>query len=829
MRFFFTKGKIRLNYPECGRELRLKVASVIVDNTAKEVDREFEYIIPEDIEEILQIGMRVIVPFGGGNKYLEGYVIDIKEGSVYPVEKLKRILDIAEEEVFFNKEMIELSYFLKEKYKCTFSEAIKSVMPAGVNLKENIYVRLKGDCDKLDNRRYEEIVRVLSSSKFISLRSINKILNSKITRALIFKMEKQGIVEIKREMKQSTNKKIVSVYVPNELEKCMEFIESHPSRFKRQAEILKSIVEDKAELTLSEICSKYNCSQSVIKALVEKQFLIKVDKELYRNPTNREYIYDIVNLTIEQKNAIENILQAHKEGRNITLLHGVTGCGKTEIYLNLVEKFIKEGHGAIVLVPEISLTPQTVERFKGRFGDTVAVIHSRLSDGERFDEWRRTKNGEVKVVVGARSAVLSPVVNLKLIIIDEEHEYSYKSEVSPKYLTREVAEYRVNRNGGLLVLGSATPSIESYYKALNGDYNLVQISKRIGDRKLPEVKIVDMKNEILSGNKSIFSKELFNAIDENLKRKNQTILFLNRRGYSTFVSCRSCGYVCKCNSCDVSLTYHIVNNKLSCHYCGSEFKIPTVCPKCGSKYIKYFGAGTEKIEAEIKKYFPHAKVLRMDMDTTRRKGEHERIYNDFKNNKADILVGTQMITKGMDFQNVTLVGVIAADTTLNLPDFRSAERTFQLLTQVSGRAGRGVNGGQVIIQTYDPEHYSIELASKHDYVSFYNKEIELRRILNNPPFSDIIHILFTSENEDELVKRCSLLKREFGFFESLNEVEVLGPVPCYISKIKNNYRWHMIFKGNVMNYFDKIQEIVYNNLNRSSINYNIDINPYSMF
>lgn len=805
-----------------------KMASVIVNNTSKNVDREFDYIIPSNYEDILRVGMRVIIPFGNGNKFMEGYVVKITDNLVKQGIRYKKIFDIGDAEILFNSEMMDLAYYLKEEYHCTLSEAFRLIMPSGTSLKENLYLKIKNEGYEIQNSRYNNIIKNLNKEKFVELKQLNKIMGISISRADLFEMERQGILEIKKEMTQNINIKTSKIYVPNDLEVCEKFIMNPPLRLKKQAEVLKKIIDSNLLLTQREICEKFGCSPGIIKALEDKEYLIKTQKELYRNPFSHEYSYGKFTLTKDQISAIDNIMNNYLQGKNISLIHGVTGCGKTEIYLQLIEKFISDDFGAIVLVPEISLTPQTVERFKGRFGDIVAVLHSKLSEGEKYDEWRRIKKGEVRVVVGARSAIFAPINNLKIIIIDEEHEYSYKSEISPKYQTREVAEFRIKYNNGLLVMGSATPSIESYYKANNNIYNLVKIEKRVDDIALPSVKIIDMREELRNGNKSMFSGELFSAIEENITKGNQTILFLNRRGYSTFVSCRACGYKCKCNNCDVALTYHIGSNKLSCHYCGSEINAPKVCPNCGSKYIKHFGIGTEKIEEEIKKAFPSAIVLRMDMDTTRKKGEHERIYNEFKDNKADILIGTQMISKGMDFKDVTLVGVIAADTSLNIPDFRSAERTFQLLTQVSGRAGRGDKPGKVIVQTYEPENYSIILASKHDYINFYKKEVDIRKILNNPPFSDILYILLSSEEENELIKLSMELKRKFSVFDDNKEVEVLGPTPCHITKIKNNYRWHLVFKGKVIEYYDYIYKLISNELDGSKINFSMDINPNSM-
>lgn len=806
-----------------------KIASVIVDNSSRDIDRTFDYGIPLDFENIIRVGMRVVIPFGHGNKNLEGYVIEIKSSTEYVYDKIKFIIDVIEDDIIFNDEMINLAYFMKDNYNCTYLDAFKTIMPGGVNLKENIYIRLKSNAHGNLEERFGYLIKLLTPDKFVNLKTIVKMTNKNILRSSLKEMERLGIIELKIEMEQGVNIKTQEIYYPGEADLIKEFLLNHSLRVKKQAEILRQMVDNKDELTMADLCKKYQCSNAVIKALEEKQLLQKKTLEVYRNAVNKNYEYPKPRLTDNQLSAINNIIDRYKNGENITLIHGVTGCGKTEIYLNLVEKFINDGHEAIVLVPEISLTPQTVERFVGRFGDIVAVLHSRLSEGERYDEWRKIKRGISKVVIGARSAIFAPLKNLKLIIIDEEHEYSYKSEVTPKYHVRDIAEYRANANGGLLVMGSATPSLEAYYRAVNGKYNLVEIKDRFDNKSLPDIEIIDMRNELVNGNKSMFSRELFYGIRDNLDKKKQTIIFLNRRGYSTFISCRACGHVVKCSNCDVSLTYHMNGNKLMCHYCGKESHVPSKCPSCGSKYIKHFGAGTEKVENEIKKYFPGARVLRMDMDTTRKKGDHERLYSQFKNNQADILIGTQMISKGMDFSNVTLVGVIAADMTLNLPDFRAAERTFQLITQVAGRAGRGDEKGRVIVQTYDPDHYSIALARNHDYRGFYDREIELRRMLDNPPYTDIIYIMLTSESEEELIKYNPIIRRELRELYSIEEIDILGPTPCHISKIKNNYRWHMIIKGNVKKYYSHISEIIYGTIKGSKISCGVDINPYNMY
>lgn len=803
----------------------MKIASVIIDNASRETNRAFEYIIPDCYEDLMSIGMRVAVPFGRSNKYIEGYIVDIKESSDFDINKLKTILDVIDNTLYFDNEMIDLINFMNKRYSCTLRDAISVILPPGIKYKERFYVR-KTDEKITSNELYNKLASLIPIDTYIEYNKL-KGLDKNVSRSLLFKMQREGIIEIKRDVTQDVDIKNVEIYVPSDKKSIEDFIEKFKNKRKRQLEVLENIIKNNDRLTLNELMNKYGCSSSVIKGLNEKGALIKIKREVLRNPSDKDYVYGRVELTDDQKNSVRSIIESYKNGKRISLVHGVTGSGKTEIYLNIVEKIINDGYGAIVLVPEIALTPQTLERFKGRFKDMVAILHSRLSNGERYDEWRRIKSGQVKVVVGARSAVFAPVKNLKLIIMDEEHEYSYKSESNPKYFTKDIGEFRIKRNNGLLILGSATPSLESYYNALNGKYNLISITKRIKDSKLPEINVVDMREELKEGNRSIFSRRLFEEIKSNLEKKEQTILFLNRRGYSTFISCRECGFVCKCNNCDIPLTYHVNRNKLLCHYCGFEYEAPRLCPKCGSKYIKYFGTGTEKIETEIKKYFPEAKTLRMDMDTTRKKGQHERIYQDFKKHKADILIGTQMVSKGMDFKGVTLVGVIAADTTLNLPDFRAPERTFQLITQVAGRAGRGEIPGRVVVQTYDPMHYSIEYASKGDYLGFYEREIGYRKALNNPPFSDILYVLLLSEDEERLIKFCKEIEKKLKPIDNKGDIRMLGPAPCQIGRIKKSFRWHIIFKGNVYSYINDISDIIYKSIDKD-ITCSIDVNPYNM-
>jgi len=592
--------------------------------------------------------------------------------------------------------------------------------------------------------------------------------------------------------------------------------------------IIDIVKKNEGVFSKTEFANKFDVSISSINTLIKHDFLklkeisvSRLDKKIYKN-------YSKKNLTTEQKYAVDVIKNSNEK---MFLIHGVTGSGKTEIYMYLVDYMIKQSKQSIILVPEISLTPQMVERFKGRFGTNITVFHSRLSDGERFEEWMRIKNGEVNVAIGARSAIFLPFDNLGLIVIDEEHENSYKSDSNPKYNAKEIAFFKSKFYDCKVVLGSATPSVETYYASINKNIRLISIKNRVDSLPMPKVEIVDMRDELLNNNKSIFSRKLYEDINEALSRKEQIILFLNRRGFSSFVSCRKCGYVFKCDNCDISLTYHNSGNYLSCHYCGKKFRVQNVCPKCGSKYVKYFGLGTEKVEEEVLKKFPNARTLRMDFDTTRKKNSHENIYKSFKNGEADILIGTQMVAKGLDFKNVTLVGVIAADMSLNLPDYRAQEKTFQIITQVSGRAGRGEKRGKVIVQTYDPNNFSIVCASSNDYERFYKEEISLRYIMQYPPFSKIMLINLSSKNEKQLIDNTNnignIIKNKIVIYDKIN---MLGPSVCSINKIKNNYRWQIIIKGN-LNYriMDEIKTIVYSNVTQSTgVKVSIDINPNSL-
>ncbi len=806
-------------------------AEVIVANKCKETDKAYSYIIPKSMEEKTAVGSRVIVPFGMGNKKLEGYVIRVKDSTNLSDSRLKSIFRVLDDEPVMTPELVELAEWMKKKYLSYHIDAIQAIVPSPVRTKSSCIIELADSEDIYESINSQNSGRMAEIAEFLEQNSgsariedIRAYFNDSKIDHYIKKLLDAGVI---RRVQLIENK------IGKKTEKLLYLIDSDKVEINknasRQKEIFKLLIENPG-ISLSklrEICG--NCDSS-IKAMEKKGYIRIEEKDEYRGTGYKVYSEKRYELSMEQRKVLAEIRGFFSRNRDV-VLHGVTGSGKTEVYLELIEEMLSKGKDSIMLVPEISLTPQMVSRFKNRFGDNIAVMHSRLSEGEKYDEWRKIKSGIVKVAIGARSAVFAPFKALGLIIIDEEHEHTYKSEIRPKYLTREVAEKRCRLDGAHLLMGSATPSVETYYRAMTGEIGLAELRLRVNGSPMPQVEIVDMREEIKSGNRTIFSDSLTEAILDNLKNKDQMILFLNRRGHSTFVSCRQCGIVMKCPRCSISLTYHMGNEKLVCHYCGYEIDNPTICPKCKSNKIKYFGVGTQKLEKEFQKKFSVKNVLRMDADTTSRKNSHQEILDKYRRRETNVLLGTQMISKGLDFPDVTLVGVIAADTSLNLPDFRSAERTFQMIAQVAGRSGRAGKAGRVIVQTYSPGHYSIEYASCHDYKGFYEKEILLRKELCYPPFSNMANIIISGAEESEVIKYANevslLLDR---YVKHYNNVEKLGPAAAIMSRIKNRFRWQIVIKSKS----EEVLRAILENLNdtcgegRSNVNISIDLNPQSM-
>ncbi|EAG2313457.1 primosomal protein N' [Listeria monocytogenes] len=793
----------------------INIAKVIVDVPAMQVDRPFDYYIPEDLEELIRPGMRVSVPFG--NRKIQGFVIALGETEENP--KLKGIDGVMDLAPVLNEELMELGDWLAEDTLSFRVSAYQAMLPAALRAKyEKYFLRLDEENEELEQlfEGYETLDWKVAEARGL-LKQIGKWV-------------REGSVEVVYQVKNKiTSKKVRVVNCLKSPHQLAEIIEDMPKNAKAQSRVLAFFQAFEGnEITAVELKKQAETTDATIKKLVDLRLLSVQEKVVSRDPYENHQFEKSESLQLlpDQQTACEKIIAATDQ--ETFLIHGVTGSGKTEIYLQTIEAKLKEGKEAIVLVPEISLTPQMVERFKSRFGSEVAVLHSALSSGEKYDEWRKIERKEARVVVGARSAVFAPFENLGIIIIDEEHEASYKQEDNPRYHARDVAIWRATKYQCPVVLGSATPSLESFARAKKGVYTLIELPSRVNDRAMPEVRVVDMREELRKENRTEFSTELLEKIKDRIAKKEQTVLMLNRRGYSSFVMCRDCGYVVECPNCDISLTYHQSSNQMKCHYCGHEERVPQKCPSCEGEHIRYFGTGTQKVEESLTKLIPEARVIRMDVDTTRTKGAHEKLLKSFRNHEADILLGTQMIAKGLDFPDITLVGVLNADTMLHLPDFRASERTFQLLTQVSGRAGRHERTGEVIVQSYNPEHYSIEFAKKHDFIGFYNHEMQLRKMGSYPPFYYLTMINVSDENEMKAIRTiqemAQFLRGKLG-----PDAVILGPVPSTITRIKNKYRYQCIIKYKIEpNLKKELKTLIthYQKDQQKGLTITIDVQPY---
>lgn len=701
-------------------------ADVIIDISVKSLDRPFQYIVAPEMEEEIEIGSLVKIPFGMGNRIMRGYVIGLSGEALFDISRMKSIIEVEKQGVVAESHLLSLAYWIKENYGSTMNDAIKAVMPV--------------------KREVKELVK----------------------RTIYPNVSREEMTDARNEFEKKHNS----------------------ARVRLLNELLCSDKNFRDGIDYSYALKNLKVSSSVINGLKDKKLIIVDSVSEYRNPIgNQSGDDDRHVLNQGQKHIVDSVMKDYVSGiRKTYLIYGVTGSGKTEVYMNIIEKVLLLKKQVIMLIPEIALTYQTVSRFYKRFGNRVSVMHSKLSAGERYDQYTRARNGDIDVMIGPRSALFAPFQNLGLIVIDEEHETSYRSETPPKYHAREVAIKRASMTGASVILGSATPSVESYYNALNGKYELFTLEERAGGAKLPEVQIVDLREELAAHNYSIFSRSLKSLIEDRLERHEQIILFINRRGYAGFVSCRMCGKVIGCPHCSVSLKPHSIRGKvaqLKCHYCGYSEPMPTECPECHSKYIGTFGLGTQQVEEMARKTFVGARILRMDADTTSGKDGHENILKQFEEGEADILIGTQMIVKGHDFPNVTLVGILAADLSLNVGNYRASERTFQLLSQAAGRAGRAKKPGKVVMQTYQPEHYSITSAAAQNYEEFYEKEITTRQMLQYPPISNILGVLVLSVNEASADNLAQVLCNKMKIYE---DVTVLGPTEASISKANDVYR-----------------------------------------
>ena len=728
-------------------------ASVIVDVAHTSVDRIFEYKVPQGIT--VEPGTRVLVPFGG-NKTIEGIVIEVSETAEYQLDKIKELLKSMEDFSALTAEQIALAKFVQKRYNTTLASALRLMIPAQLR---------KGRVSEKKKKICRLVLKDHALDVFI------KTLYSK-----------------KGEIKSPKQLEVI-----NKLSKGNELLSDLP--------------------------------ESAVKSLVKKGAVEIEESKVNRSPfTNNVPLIEDYALSSQQVEVLEKI-KKYGVGKPF-LLHGATGSGKTEIYIRIIRDCMQNGKTAIMLVPEISLTPQTYTFLKQRFSCDIAVFHSGLTAGERFDEWMKVKRGKAKIVLGARSAIFSPLENIGAIIIDEQHESSYKADSFPNYSAIEIAEQRAGVNGALLIMGSATPDIETYYAAEQGKYVLLKMPERLFGLPLPVVETIDMREELKRGNRSILSGKLYEALKNVIAKGEQSMLFLNRRGYSTFVMCRSCGHTVYCDTCDVTLTYHKAQDILKCHYCGREKKVGSICPECGKPHLKFFGTGTQQVEECVKKMLPDARVMRMDIDTMGAKDAHLKAFEDFSGGKADILIGTQMITKGFDFGKVTLSAVLAADTMLNFPDYRSAEYCFSQITQIAGRAGRK-GSGRVILQTYNPEHYAVRYASKHDYENFFKHELSLRKMAKMPPFSVFIKIQFSGDKQDEVISSVKdfINRLKTVLLPRKDDIISIRASESAIKRINNMYRYHVLI--NLYKRGDALDEVfkIFTDTKYKGVLTGIDINP----
>ncbi len=818
----------------------IAVARVAVEGALYSFDKEYDYAIPEALSDSVIKGVRVMVPFGSNNKNHFGVVMEILHTE--PVDgKLKKIAAVLDKAPLLSEEMCELIRWMKERTFCTCYEAAKAVLPAGINLKMVSSYVAKMDIPpekvaELSETEKQVYDFLLERECYVSRKRICAVLGFREDCEAIDSLSKKGFITRSDEAAlKSSDATMRMVRLTDKFR-----AEGENVKITAKQRSVLTLLEETGSASVKEVCYFLGITPAVVKTLENKGLLESYSCEYYRRPyrdTDVKVSIKESPLTMEQDTAYRKIKSQYENGSGVSLLYGVTGSGKTRVFLKLIQDVLKDGRNVIVMVPEISLTPQTISIFRRYFGDNVAVFHSGLSIGERMDEWKRVKRGEAHVAVGTRSAVFAPFENVGMIIMDEEQEHTYKSESSPRYHARDVAGFRCAYNNGVLVLASATPSVETFAAAVKGKYQLCTLKNRYGKAALPKVIVADMLNEHSNGNRSCISTVLRDELKKNLERGRQSILLINRRGFHTFAVCESCKKVVTCPSCSISLTYHIDNGRLMCHYCGYSEPFTSECHECGEKSVRYSGYGTQRIEKELSEMLPDARILRMDADTTMTKNAHEAGFSDFGAGKYDIMIGTQMVAKGLDFENVTLVGVINADQQLYNDDFRSMEQTFSLLTQVIGRSGRGALEGRAVIQTMTPENPIIQLAARQDYDGFFRNEIRIRRAMIYPPFCDICVVGFVGERDIYTRGAADIfleqLKEKARYEYKEQKLIVLGPMAAKIAKMSNKYRFHLIIKCKNSKRFRKmISETMISIMKDSrfkQINIFADINPYSIF
>ena len=812
------------------------LAFVAVENVAYHFDILYGYAVPDNLKDRIRPGVRVQIPFGKGAAQRQGFVL--KVGYEEESSRYKKIIKVLDDEPLLSVEMLKITDFLKEKTFCTYFEAVKVQLPTGFNLKMNVkYVAVSYDEDiKLTEGEKALYDFLIDKGVYLSKQAVYEELKISSGSDIIDRLVSKGIViknyDTKKTVGDLTVKTVVLTLSSDETESVL------PKLTEKQQTVV-SVLKEINTASIKELCYYTGVSVAVITTLEKKGIVSITQQKAYRIPktyVTNETAKGKITLTEKQNKAYENLVKKYNSGGGSALLYGVTGSGKTSVFISLIDKVLSDGKQVIVMVPEISLTPQMMAIFKARYGSTVAIFHSGLSMGERKDEYKRVRDGKARIAVGTRSAVFAPFDNLGLIVMDEEQEHTYKSEASPRYNAKDVARFRAAYHNALVVFSSATPSVESYSMALKGIYSLEKLDERFGNAVLPDVTVVDLKNDRQRGNKYSISIELQNLIAENLKNKKQTILLMNRRGYNTFAACDNCGEVIMCPSCSISLNFHRANGRLMCHYCGYSKPFTIKCEHCGKERVRYVGYGTQRVEEELSMLFPEARLLRIDTDSTVSRQSFEESLSDFGLGKYDILLGTQMVAKGLDFENVTLVGVINADGQLHNDDFRSAELTFDLLTQVVGRSGRGNEKGVALIQTMTPENNIIRLAQAQNYEAFFEDEIKIRKALIYPPYCDICCVNMVSEDEQKALiaskaffeRMVKLLGNEYKNLKLI----ILPPMAPKVSKVNNKYKYRIIIKCKNSNLFRQLMSSLLVEFGKSKtfkdVTFYADMNPVNL-
>lgn len=811
------------------------IVSVAVDQTVYLIDKPYDYFVPEILGDKAQVGCRVLVPFGNGNVRKTGVILGFSEFD--ETKKLKSIISVLDDEPILSEEMLELAKFIRTETYCTWYNAVRVLLPPGINYKVRQEYELSENAQEIYHDLSDELkplADILLKSKIVTKESVYKTLELDETSGLMEKLISKGFAVRSGTAVRAVGDASLKMVRLTDLAEDLSGIKLTPKQKQ-----LVAVLKDIGCCSVKELCYFTGLTVAVVNGLSKKGIIEVFEQEYYRNP------YSEVDfkpeppavLTESQQMAFDGLKSDYLEPQGVTsLLYGVTGSGKTQVFLKMCEEVANSGRGVIVMVPEIALTPQTLGIFHRRFGKKVAVFHSAMSQGQRLDEWKRVKRGEALIAVGTRSAVFAPFSDVGLIIMDEEQEHTYKSEMSPFFHARDIARWRVAKSKGLLILSSATPSVETFSLAQTGKYRLYKLENRFGNAVLPTVETVDMREETAKGNTGIISNLLYDRISEALENGKQAILLLNRRGFNTYVSCTQCGTVLNCDNCSISLTYHNANNRLMCHYCGKSLPYTDKCPNCGSERMKYSGLGTQKAEAELQSLFPNARILRMDADSTSTRSDYENNLKAFAELKYDIMLGTQMVAKGLDFPKVTVVGVLNADVALHSSDFRSYERTFSLLTQVVGRSGRGDDKGTAVIQTNEPDSVVLSLASRQDYESFYNSEIMTRRLMIYPPYCDIATVSFSGQErkytEDAAKCYFELLKSAVSGEFSDVKLITLGPTAAAVPKVNNSYRYKLIIKYKNTKRFKEMMSTVIAEYGKTAfskkVTASVNVNPDSI-